>query len=676
MKHKILSGGIALVCLSGAMVAAWWAFQQRSSPGPLHSSHAAINELRGNQGCTACHGSGSIVAGSSMAAACNVCHTLIADQITSQVGIHGTLKDFQQRRCEACHREHLGNAASLVSEESFRAAGIADMDYYNHVHVPGYSLSGAHDRLACVKCHTLADSVGVAEGDHRFLGLSQECVTCHEDVHKGELGLKCAECHGQERPFKESPLFKHPDTFPLVDGHAGRKCSECHTTPKVFTGASTVCASCHTDTFEATTKPSHEVTGLGTDCVKCHTTKDWLVPHYEHTDKFLLIGGHEKVACASCHSEGTKQNSVVAFSIDHSCVDCHESPHAPEFVEVATRSRSVGSDACAVCHDRSDKLWSEAMARLTPELHAASGFPLSVPHDKQKCAECHAGLEPGHVRSKDANLWSVRFAGRKAEACEVCHKDPHGGQFAKSASKGACVQCHEATRFFPTMFDADRHAQCEFPLIGNHRGVACALCHKVEGKVRQFVGTTHACADCHKDIHNGTFDGDDLPREVDGKTGCARCHTPLDFNKVAWTAADHKTWTGELLTGKHATAKCDDCHRRDQKPGGKPEPIKAAPKACNACHEDIHWGQFRVGTETDCARCHRSTDDFKTIVFDHDKDSRFKLDKDHRNLECVACHKPVEFGGRSVVRYKPLGTVCADCHDSRPQRNLPEGRSP
>ena len=71
-----------------------------------------------------------------------------------------------------------------------------------------------------------------------------------------------------------------------------------------------------------------------------------------------------------------------------------------------------------------------------------------------------------------------------------------------------------------------------------------------------------------------------------------------------------------------------------------------------------------------------SLTNFFNNVFDHDKDSRFPLDKDHRNLACVACHKPVEFAGRSVVRYKPLGIVCADCHDPRPQRNLPEGSSP
>lgn len=676
MKHTLISGGIALLCLSGAMVAAWWAFQQRSSPGPLHSSHAAIGQLWGNKGCNACHGSGDIVAGNSLAAACNVCHTLIAEQISKKVGIHGSLQDYQQQRCEACHREHLGNSISLVSDESFRAAGIVERDYYNHTHVPEYSLNGAHDRLGCAKCHTLADSVGVAVGDHRFLGLSQECFKCHEDVHKGELGPNCAECHGQDRPFKESPLFKHPATFPLVEGHARLRCSECHTTPKVFTGASTVCAACHTDTYDATSRPSHKLTGLGTDCAQCHGTAKWEASEYQHPDSFLLIGAHERVACAACHTEGEKQNAVVAYATDKSCADCHASPHTQDFVEVAARTMPPGSDSCSACHDRSDRLWSEAMPRLTPELHAASGFPLTKPHDKQKCAECHAGLEPGHVRSTDAKLWIVRFPGRVEKACEACHKDPHGGQFVLSPSKGACAQCHEATKFFPTMFDVDRHAQTEFPLIGNHKGVACALCHKVEREIRQFKGTTKLCADCHKDIHKGTFDGDDLPGEVNGQTGCARCHTPLDFRKVDWTAKEHGTWTGEVLVGKHATAACNDCHRRDQAPGSTPEPIKAAPKACNACHEDIHWGQFRIGTETDCARCHKSTDDFKTIVFDHDKDSRFPLDKDHRSLACVACHKPVEFEGRSIVRYKPLGIVCADCHDSRPQRDVPQGSPP
>ena len=156
---------------------------------------------------------------------------------------------------------------------------------------------------------------------------------------------------------------------------------------------------------------------------------------------------------------------------------------------------------------------------------------------------------------------------------------------------------------------------------------------------------------------------------------------------------DHALWTNEILTGKHATASCNDCHRREKPRGRAPAPFKPAPRECAACHADPHAGQFATdapvdgkaaGGKTDCARCHKNNDSFKPAVFDHQKDSRFPLDADHAKLDCTACHKPVDVGGRAVVRYKPLGTKCADCHDPRvlrerpraEQNELPDARVP
>jgi hypothetical protein len=103
--------------------------------------------------------------------------------------------------------------------------------------------------------------------------------------------------------------------------------------------------------------------------------------------------------------------------------------------------------------------------------------------------------------------------------------------------------------------------------------------------------------------------------------------------------------------------------------------FRGTPTACSACHADPHVGQFASGGPTDCARCHASTDSFEKLAFDHDRDARFRLDEGHKNLACAACHVRVPVdrgetaGGGSTVRYKPLGTSCADCHD-------PGGRRP
>jgi hypothetical protein len=671
MKHRALSWSIAAICLLGVSLVAWWGFQQRVSPGPLHPSHANVAELQGNKGCNACHGDNAIAAGDSLAKACVVCHDLIGSQMARRTGIHGAIDAARINSCETCHREHLGDAMPLVSETAFHDAGIVDPEMYDHAHVSMWLLTGKHDQLTCKQCHPNAEALNVEKGQRRFLGQSQVCTACHDDVHKGELGVACAECHGQERPFKESPLFTHPESFPLRFAHANRLCSECHTTPMVFSGQSLECASCHMDSYDATTKPPHRLAGLGTDCTTCHTSTNWQAVTFTHPASFPLIGPHANQSCASCHSEGAKQQQVMAYVGNHSCVSCHASPHEARFVEIAARSFPNAKDSCAACHDSGDMLWSAAIPRLTPALHAATGFPLTKPHDAQTCAQCHAGLEPGHVRSTDANIWKARFPGREPLVCEACHKDPHAGQFASSPSKGACAACHETTRFFPTAFDAERHAACGFALDGGHRAVACASCHKQVEGVRQFVGVTRKCADCHEDVHKGEFDKPGRPIEVHGNTGCARCHSTSDFQEVAWTSADHGLWTGEVLKGKHAQASCNDCHRRDLRPGQALTKLQPAPKACISCHEDIHAGQFRVEAVNDCSKCHKSMERFKPVTFDHDKDSRFVLDADHKNLACGACHKAIEVAGKSIIRYKPLGTRCADCHDSRPVPRIP-----
>lgn len=676
MRHKLLSIGIALVCLLCVAAVGWWGFVQRTSPGPLHATHNAVRELRGNRGCTACHGSGAIAASDSLAAACNVCHTVISDQLAQGTGIHGTHRGEKATRCESCHREHLADAIPLISDASFKNAGIPDRDLYDHAHVPSWLLTGRHGQLMCRECHPAADNQRVSKGESRFLGLTQACTRCHEDVHRGELGAACAECHGQEAPFKDIPYFSHPAAFPLTEGHSRRLCSECHTTPQLFTGLATDCASCHIDTYGATTLPSHTVAGLGTDCAACHTTVTWDKATYTHPDTFSLVGAHAELACATCHTKGDLQRRVIAFGAGPTCAACHDSPHTPAFVDAAARTRPDATDACTVCHEQGDRSWSQGVPRLTPELHAATGFPLSRPHTVQKCAECHAGLEAETPKSRDLAERARRFPGRDPSSCEACHADPHRGQFIRSPSRGACTSCHESTTFFPTTFDAGRHADCAFPLEGGHRAVACATCHTKPAEVRIFVGTPQACADCHTDAHAGAFDAPGLPARVEGKAGCARCHTSTDFQKVAWTAADHGLWTGEALTGKHALASCNQCHRREVVRGGAPATMKPAPKACAQCHTDVHAGQFKVDAVTDCARCHRGTENFKPVTFNHDTDSRFVLDADHRELGCAACHQPFGGPGTAIIRYKPLGVRCADCHDSRPAGATSGGSSP
>lgn len=679
MKRSRLSQATVLACLVAVAIAAWWGFQQRSSPGPLHPSHAMVAALRGNAGCNACHGDGEIVAGASFETACNSCHEEIGGQIERRQGIHGALDRDAVADCAACHHEHVGESLALVSTLAFQRAGIADPALYDHAHSGGLALEGRHIELDCAGCHVQARNLAIEEGHHRFLGLAKECTACHNDAHKGELGNDCAKCHGQEKPFGEAALFAHPKTFPLDGGHDRLKCSQCHTTTAVYTGLSISCTSCHQKDFEGTTQPEHRLAGLSTDCASCHmdgaaAAKDWKTTTFRHTDRFALVGGHEPLACSACHARGAPQDQVIRHSKQAACTACHDSPHEKAFVSAALAMRGNRGDACTVCHLESHASWRDAVSAMPAQLHAATGFALVAPHDTQQCSECHAGLDKPRTAAgvRSVAAWHTDFPGRKPDACEACHGDPHGGQFAGSATHGACLACHARTEFVPSRFDAQMHANCPFPLDGSHRAVACAACHKVVDGVRVFAGTKSACIACHEDVHKGAFDKPGMATAVGGRTDCARCHTTSGFATVTWTGDDHAMWTGERLTGKHATARCDDCHRREapvRSGGVLARLFKPAPKECAACHDDVHAGQFRTGdgpgAKTDCARCHNSTESFRETTFDHQKDSRFPLDADHRGLACAACHKPVALEGRGIVRFKPLGVQCADCHDSR-----------
>jgi len=662
MTRRLPSSIVMGVTVAVVVGIAWWSFEQRSSPGPLHPSHAAVTALAGRAGCAACHDeagptAGGPADGAALARSCNACHEPIRAQIDGRSGIHGALDPAVARDCARCHLEHIGDSVGLVTVNSFARAGIAAPELYDHAHAGGLALEGRHAEMRCANCHVNADNGMIAEGMTRYLGLSQECTACHNDVHRGELGDGCAACHGQEQPFKDAALFAHPMGFPLIDGHAKRQCSDCHT--------------------EA---------GAGAGAARSRTGSPARIP---------LQGPAPNAAGVPSRFTGLATG----------CGSCHDSPHEPRFVEAARLLHGIGAegDACAACHVATAPRWSDANTRMTPALHAATGFALVAPHDAQACVDCHAGIERAPAATaRSAVERKVDFPGRTQDACESCHKDPHAGQFATAAVGDDCLACHARTEFVPTRFDLAMHASCGFPIDGAHRAVACSSCHEVVDGVRRFTDIRAACVACHEDVHDGAFDRSGMPAEVAGRSDCARCHTTAGFDRIAWTAADHAMWTGEALLGKHAEASCADCHRRGPAPARGAAPFAPAPKECAACHEDVHAGQFRpldaagvpTGAPTDCARCHRSTGSFSAIVFDHQRDARFALDADHAKLACAACHKPVAVrvgdgagagtGGthpgsaasRSVeiVRYKPLGTTCADCHDAR--RGVPVPSAP
>lgn len=653
---------LPLASLASVLVITLWDVgRSRSGPGPLHPVHAALADLDQGANCEGCHEQG---AGLDVAA-CNRCHTPIAEQRRSGRGLHGRLDEAVFAHCERCHSEHHGDEVPLITAHAFPRAGVPDPGAYDHAHVD-FLLHGAHRSLACSRCHQQTDLMAAAVGA-RFLGLSQQCKSCHDDVHRGAFGGDCERCHGQEKAFTLAPGFRHA-ALPLTGAHAKVKCVDCHPVGGGHEVAALerapkpvpvrACGECHEDPHVASSKLVRALRFVGTgDCARCHESTTWIdaapTPAEHAALGFDLPGDHAAVACNVCHGDG---QTVARWSLPApklaQCAVCHDHPHSQPLL-TAARAANGPAEGCADCHLAADADF--AGGRMSGPQHAATGFRLDVPHADVACNKCHDGA------SRER-----RFPGRDAGDCRACHQDVHRGQFDHDARYAQCTACHVETRFRPAAFGVAAHAATKFALTGAHDAVVCTKCHtRVDDGVRAFAGTGSDCAGCHADVHRGLFDRAGKPRSVDGRTGCERCHDTTAFAPVA-AAFDHATWTGHPLVGAHAPLQCTACHARvDAAPGGL-HLGKAKGRDCATCHADPHAGQLALGGATDCARCH-GQQDWRNLHFDHQRDSRFPLDATHTKLACGKCHLGYQAGVTTIVRYKPLGRTCGDCHQLGPK---------
>jgi len=297
--------------------------------------------------------------------------------------------------------------------------------------------------------------------------------------------------------------------------------------------------------------------------------------------------------------------------------------------------------------------------RFDRETHRQSAFPLEGKHAALRCPECHK------PEGRDAVYISRKLT------CPACHTDRHGGEFASPPHSNKCDDCHTPAGFQPTTFTVDRHARTQFALTGRHASVACEKCHKplVSGAAltlaaapagngpapavpRQFHFASRTCNVCHTDPHQT-------------RLACDTCHTPERWDQVR--PYRHPATAAARLDGAHQNLKCVQCH----KPSGPDESGKAkvaprfsdTPARCSGCHaaKDAHGGQFPSGPEEDCSNCHVPAR-WNGESFDHDH-ARFTLNRLHRNLDCVKCHKDRrEVAGKMIRLYRGTPTECVECH--------------
>lgn len=110
--------------------------------------------------------------------ACEECHTTHAYRDT-------------QRTCLACHAKRDTHGGKLgPSCEECHTPNAWALWKFDHATQTKFPLRGAHESLACERCHR---SDGRPE-------LASSCGVCHaaDDVHRGGFGQNCAKCHSEK----------------------------------------------------------------------------------------------------------------------------------------------------------------------------------------------------------------------------------------------------------------------------------------------------------------------------------------------------------------------------------------------------------------------------------------------------------------------------------------------
>ncbi len=489
----------------------------------------------------------------------------------------------------------------------------------------------------CLKCHaTIGEELVSQTGLH---GKQQykDCQLCHVEHHGRDFAL----IH-----WKEGELnFDHSLTGYRLEGkHASIDCRSCHqkkllvaasklleqkiTLAKTFLGLSNECKNCHFDEHRGQ---------LNETCGNCHSSDDWKpTKGFDHAKTvFPLVGKHADVFCAKCHltqSDGSTSDDgqFAKFTkIAHDqCTDCHTDVH----------NGKLGAN-CMNCHSVDG--WH--VANRAEFDHSKTRYPLNGKHAAVACDKCHI---PGKERGK-----------LKFEKCQDCHADFHKGEFASRNSKGACEECHTVGGFSPSLFTIALHEESKYPLRGAHQAVPCIACHVEPTKGTQkknlhFEFASTQCFACHKDPHRG-----EVTKYVD-ESGCEFCHSVDSWQLINFAHGITKFG----LEGKHADVSCRKCHTSDMN-GLSQLTFVSALEDCQSCHTDTHAGQFAsndVGG-ADCQRCH-SPRSWKQLTFEHNRDSKFKLEGAHQKVPCTKCHtQRTEQEPRTIV-YKPLAITCASCH--------------
>lgn len=266
--------------------------------------------------------------------------------------------------------------------------------------------------------------------------------------------------------------------------------------------------------------------------------------------------------CTQCHVLGNKVSS-------EKCLICHtEIKERIALKKGYHASSEVAGRECSLCHSKHNgKNFRLISLDIKSFDHNLTGYPLSVPHSKKACTDCHASkyIADQKLKAKKKTYLGV------GQECLNCHADYHLRTLSSD-----CAKCHNSEKFVPaSKFD---HNNAKFKLAGKHKTVDCSKCHTIKvtdgNKFQQFRGIQYNnCTSCHKDPHNNQFG-----------QNCRQCHSEESFQTVkGLTDFDHNT-TAFKLDGKHVNVPCIKCHKPQQEGTVLYISYKIKEFKCESCH--------------------------------------------------------------------------------------------
>lgn len=483
-------------------------------PGPVIEGHKKQEDS-----CSQCHQPLGHVAQKTL---CLDCHKEINNDVNTSRGFHGH-ETIASRDCKKCHTDHEGRNAKIV---------LLDSQEFDHAQTD-FPLKKSHKQAECNACHL---------PEKKFREAEHDCIGCHkdDDIHKGELGGDCADCHSEKSWSKTN--FDHSKTkFIIKDKHKETSCLSCHVT-KTYTAAPNLCYDCHQIN-------DIHANSLGKECKNCHNESGWDSIDFDHSKTdYPLTGGHKEASCHGCH----KSNAFNA-ELSSDCLNCHREDDS---------HNSRNGDKCDSCH--TTQSWESQF-----DHDHKTGFPLAGRHDELVCTTCHKG---------------DMYKDELSTQCFDCHKNDDVHQRSQGKE---CASCHNEIDWQGRiLFD---HDVTHFPLTGLHATVSCDDCHASTN----FKDTESRCIDCHKenDSHKKTL-GED----------CQQCHTPgswefwqFDHNEETKYPLTGKH-NGLECKACHTkpvekdemklSADCSSCHQAEDIHFGR------FGRACDSCHDTESFEHF------------------------------------------------------------------------------------